>query len=986
MVAVDRNDNSFADVKPGDLARLAKVEHYLVATAFLKTVSAERLTGRALLCAILFGGLLDPATWSCWLKKILEHDWLASHERIYYTIDGPTDREWYPDPLTGCVLAKLRGQLSFTNKVPHWLTVPEIMVQDALDALAAHAKGSPHERDISDAAACGPEWLVKACTARLQMRVPALLANHAAGRVETHKSRSSVSAADNAAYRLADFVASATSVTAWQPWFLDAALGHLWVAFFPNDPKAPEQRILFGKSMRNALDTQIAGWRRPAKGESVHLHILTWLRQRLDPDAPRSSSLQSKIGPSTARQYLAQFAALDWKTYRKKSIKGREAAERLNAVFKELSQIAEEISPKNGFRLLAALASFSDYLHSRNPAIALRPAPKRPPNRPRAIVVDDKQFTELLEMLRQWGASSAKAGEPDRGRRSRNCALAAVLMFRTGLRGSEVANLALNDIVFEGDVSEIEVRGSTRQENKTPFSYRILPLHVLLRPQELEDFRQWHAGRCDEEFWNNPRAFLFPADLGKNLSLEQYLLEPIDAGIRILFGESLNPTKTRSEPGYWFALTSPLRHSFASHLMASLLLPDGTINLPMPTGWTPDLVSAGRKQKLTSAFLPQNHTGLSIMQVVRYLMGHASYTQSLATYIHNIDWLLAAHLWRDYVQPPVSLPERTAYLNLLPQLSQRSAVQHRQLQRNNASAFQQASVPIAIAQSKRGRPPKAKAQAMPTAPPAYIDYLGRYIAPPAFSKRKTTVQAVQVPSCHRIEAPARSWLALDNFLRWRRRGIGVKRAADQLALPLDACLRWEERAGPLAQIQMPPRSASKKLQASRGVAGAARLRFTALADGFDRPCDGARQIIDAIWETQQAGAVPPRKLQAILTKLSRWPTTPSKSGKAIVQYVAFLEKVGVPAHWLELGAADRWQGYSPDLLVAVPKGGMQLTAVQLASESARAKLFHDTVVHGLLLLVIDSNADIDALVERCMARHPSVPSEPFQTCMLASAN
>ena len=443
MVAVDRNDNSFADVKPGDLARLAKVEHYLVATAFLKTVSAERLTGRALLCAILFGGLLDPATWSCWLKKILEHDWLASHERIYYTIDGPTDREWYPDPLTGCVLAKLRGQLSFTNKVPHWLTVPEIMVQDALDALAAHAKGSPHERDISDAAACGPEWLVKACTARLQMRVPALLAN------------------------------------------LDAALGHLWVAFFPNDPKAPEQRILFGKSMRNALDTQIAGWRRPAKGESVHLHILTWLRQRLDPDAPRSSSLQSKIGPSTARQYLAQFAALDWKTYRKKSIKGREAAERLNAVFKELSQIAEEISPKNGFRLLAALASFSDYLHSRNPAIALRPAPKRPPNRPRAIVVDDKQFTELLEMLRQWGASSAKAGEPDRGRRSRNCALAAVLMFRTGLRGSEVANLALNDIVFEGDVSEIEVRGSTRQENKTPFSYRILPLHVLLRPQEL---------------------------------------------------------------------------------------------------------------------------------------------------------------------------------------------------------------------------------------------------------------------------------------------------------------------------------------------------------------------------------------------------------------------------------------------------------------------------------------------------------------------
>lgn len=960
------NANGFADIKPADLALLAKVERRFLEIGPTDEPNLELLAGRLLLSAVLFGGLLNPDAWRGWFEHLLKVRWRPSHDGFFYKLQPKVFREWYPDPVTGCIRALFATKLRQAGSVPGEWPDPAKLLEKAFTDLA---ESKPRIRGLKKAAATGPDWLVRTCRARLLMRLPALLADHAAGRVPTHRNETRTSRAQNKVDRLAKFIASATPRTAWRPDPLDKALHYLWPAFFPEDPREVANTSKLAQSMRDALDAQIAGWQQPADGNSVHLHLLTWLRQRLDTGALQASPQQKPIRPSTARQYLAYLAGYDWSHIRKTSIHSHLAPERLGRVFQDLSKESLELPAYSGKWLRAAVASFSDYLHRLNPNIAAVPAPKQTeePSPPRTVVLDTPLFTELLDMLRAWGRTTTQPGEPDRGARARACVLASILMYRTGLRGSEVLNLALNDIDIESDVAELTVRGSAERPNKTAFSRRTLPLHVLMPKDELSAFRQWHAQRCDEEYHASPRDKVIPTVTTEALSPEQYLLEPIEAAIRILVEQPLHELTTRKKKGYWHALASPLRHSFATHVVTCLLLPDEPIALPLPREWTADIVSVERKRRLHAAFLPEGHVGLSVMQAVRYLMGHASHTQSLVTYMHELDWLLAAHLWREGTQPKTSQQQRDKLLDLLPSnaRAQKTAVSARHHRRLRNSLAQQAGLPSAAMHFKRGR--KAKSAAVQAVSATYDDSLGKYLRPLAFTmptwKRLLFFPA---PSAsHEIDAPERGWLALHNLLEWHRRGVDTERTAEQLALPLGDCQRWIERKQRLAQVQVRQRQSPGMGNSGKTPAPPSR-RFPQLQSEFPRFSGRAAEIVECIWSRREKLAQP-RYRNSVMDALKGWQAklVDYYFRRPVKDAAYFLTQIGIPPEWLVVRIGDTdWQPYTPEMLTApgvsevMQIKGMQLTVGYTNTDGKVTKTLRPAVLHGLLLSVIDSEASI----------------------------
>ncbi len=952
------NINSFADIKVADLELLAQVEHRLVEIGPSAAANLEGLAGRFLLSAVVFGGLVDPNVWQGWFDSVLRVWRMPSHQRFFYKVAPKQSRFWYPDPVSGCIRAKFATELRQAGQLPANWPSPSELVQLALSELAV---SRPKMAGLQKAAKQGPDWLVRMCQARLLMRVPALLANYAAGRVENHRNTTVPSNAPDKVERLAKFIASATPKRAWKPHLLDEAMRHLSDAFFPDDPLAVANTRQLAKSMRAELDKQIAGWQVPGNGDSVHLHFLKWMRMRLSSTKGHAQVSQRPIRPSTARHYLVELAAYNWQDVRRTSIHSRLAPKRLGDVFTELTIIADELPRQNAGRLLAAIESFSHYLHILNPAIAPHPAPKRnePPDPPRTIVLDAPLFAELLEMLRSWGMTTTNQGEPDRAARARACVVASILMFRTGLRGTEVINLALNDIVFGAAIAELTVRGSAERPNKTEFSRRTLPLHILLSREEFGDIRQLHAKRCDETFHKTARAKLIPIPAVDGLSQEQYLLEPIEAAIRLLVGQGLNPETSRKEKGYWYALASPLRHSFATHLATCLLIPNETIALPQPDGWTPDLVSINRKQQLTKACLPMGHVGLSVMQVVRYMMGHASHTQSLTTYIHEMDWLLAAHLWRDANQPPTSQAERASYLALLPlpARAQKMAVSARQKQRQRNALAQQSALPVGVIRPKRGRSSKSAPLRQPSS--VYDDYISHFLLKPAFvgsyPRQPLSVAIPIPPTSHRIDLPDRGWHALHNLFEWLRRGVAIEHAARELALPLADCQNWDDRRQRLAQVKM-----RAHRQVSGGTAKVGSRRFPQLSSGFARPYGHSEAIINAIWA---------RREQLARRGVSRWVTArmshwqaypaPRQSTKMIKKDADFFIRIGMPENWLVYrNGTGNWQPYEPGLLVESGAEPMRLTVGDIDEHGNVTNPCHSEVLYGLLLSLIDSNLDL----------------------------
>lgn len=972
MTGAGHTVNPLAAITAADLRVLAQVEHHFLAWPPGTGQGFADLAGRALLSAVLFGGLNDPACWSGWLLSATKTGMLRSHESFWFRFAGGTGpnvyRTWFPDPISGCHLQALRDWSQRNRFDTSQAALAPALLQLALDTIAVQ---SPSVSELQMAASHGPLWLNEVCAARLHLRVPGLLADHATGKTRTHARKAAAEAPENPLSALSEFLASAEPLSAWQPWLTDRGLGYLRDVFFPDDPEMFASSRKLRAKMLAGLDEQLKIWSHRKWQNSIHRHMLLWLRQRLDTSEPVKLPHQGHIRPSTARRYLSELASYNWQGNRLRSIANKGGVDALAEGFAEMENAASARPPKRQRVVAAVLTSFSTYLHAQNPAIPIHSfkvegSDGQKVRLPRLTVLDKPAFISLLQLLDEWASLPPRKGEVGRTERVRACKLAAILMFRAGLRGREVVNLALNDIAFEGTMSELVVRGNASRSNKNQFARRTLPLHVLLEPDELALLRRWHADRSNEEFRQVPRARLFPAESAAPFSVDQYLLEPIDAAIRLLFEGSFDGLSVRARPGYWYALASPLRHSFANHLIASLVLPDEPLNLPPPGGLTPDLVSVERKHRVSAALLRSQQHGLAVMQAVRYLMGHATYKRALETYIHNVDWLLAVHLWREVHQPPVTGLEADGLFHLLqpgPQAGGGRSTRQQRRQRNQAA--RQHSAPSALPRPRRGRPPRSSGHQVRRLSKTFDSFLHKRLPASVFGRRDLAGSwrsAKTVP----IDGPSEgTWLALYNFLCLWARNVGPDEAAEQLGVSEAICRHWARRAGELAAV-------GKRPVSHGGGPDNGSCRFPQLASwGSVHPRGAVAKLIGVIW-SRRAHMQKPRRWSSVQRVLSRWQLDPQrvKSVPSLHKRATFYRELGIPDEQLffRVAGAD-WQPYLPSAFTPPPAGAvMQLTPAKPRRDGSAGQLLHSGVLQALLMVLIDSDLDFERLKAASPAR------------------
>ncbi len=994
MISTTHVANPLVDITPADLDILARVEHHFIAWEPSGAGSIETLAGRALLSAVLFGGLNDPACWSRWLTAAMKAHSIKSHEMMWW-FEGEGQAKakaiWYPDPITGCYLQALRSRPKVDGAIQA-IEKPVELLRATLRALSEHA---PKVGKLQEVATMDPVLLNSVCVARLHLRIPGMLAEHAKGETRTYAKTKLVATSDDKLDQLESFLATPERQKPWIPRFKDKGLWQLRSAFFADSNAGAGDSLRKSRDgILSSLQDQIDRWDEPQWQDSIHLHMLRWLKLRIDTGERSQLPRQAHIKPSTARRYLWVLASHDWEKTRTRSIMNGDGVAKLENAFEELDNYGSAKSPSRRRLFKAVLHSFSIYLNARNPAIRIWSsdvAEEQRSRRPRRIVLNHTDFVQLKDLLDRWGAlpiplahsgtDAPGTAELKNAKRADACKLAAMIMFRTGLRGQEVSNLALNDISFEGAFAELLVRGSATRSNKNKFARRTLPLHALLEKGELDQLRRWHTVRCNEEFRLSPRARLFPAVGTDGLSIDQYLLEPIDAAIRLMFGNRPLDKSTREKEGYWYALASPLRHSFASHLIACLSLPDEPVRLPAPLGLTPDLVSLDRKKRLCDALLRSRQHGLALMQAVRYVMGHASYKRALETYIHNVDWLLAVHLWRPVHQIPMTEQEVGCLLALgATKTVDRRKRSDRQMRRVRARAASNHSAPSALPQMQRGRPPLALGRDgnIRSLSAKYRAFLPDELPDTVFGKSERLADKGG-PVC---EAPAdpeleTEWLTIHNFLCLRAKKVGPAEAAEQLSLGEEVCQRWAERADELATITK--RARDRKSSASP-MGTNPELRFPQLkvdrdpkprdeaakrrrAGGFPNPRGDAAKLIDQIW-SQRARIEKPRPWASVLSLLARWQTEPPKmrSRSSVERLAKTYLRLGVPPRNLGVRIANGpWETYTP----YAPLGGGDSSVFQLSplepSDEGASRGLHNTFLYALLLLLIASDNEFGSL-------------------------
>lgn len=226
--------------------------------------------------------------------------------------------------------------------------------------------------------------------------------------------------------------------------------------------------------------------------------------------------------------------------------------------------------------------------------------------------------------------------------------LVTMLGFRAGLRWDEVEALAIGDLLVEDGIIELTVRPNSERRTKTLGSRRVLPLHVLMEPEECAELISWWRSRRAErtphaqshrdpsEHWR-----LFP-------HYETLILERVKKDIEAAIRGVTSDTES---------IYHVLRHSFASAMIATFLLPEDYRDCEPCPHIDPGLVSVARRDRLAAALLGDGFRSRDGLRAVASLMGHSSEKTTIRSYFHLHDWLVGVYVARPRVQPrlPTSL-------------------------------------------------------------------------------------------------------------------------------------------------------------------------------------------------------------------------------------------------------------------------------------------------------------------------------------------
>lgn len=241
----------------------------------------------------------------------------------------------------------------------------------------------------------------------------------------------------------------------------------------------------------------------------------------------------------------------------------------------------------------------------------------------KAEVISEAEYHRAMAI-----ASSTTGVDPSYGAMLR---IALMLGFRCGLRPWEAVSVRVDDFERVTSTFELIVRPNAAQSLKTSNAKRILPLHLLLTENEQSEVLAGLRARTDDLRHRTSGAMLFPIpdDTPTFRTERTEIYGDLDTILRTATG---NPEATFYD----------LRHSFASYLLTTLLLPPNVAGFPYGTVG-PDCISQARRQRLHAPLLGYS-LARSALYAISFLMGHAGPHRVLASYSHLLDWSLDGYV------------------------------------------------------------------------------------------------------------------------------------------------------------------------------------------------------------------------------------------------------------------------------------------------------------------------------------------------------
>lgn len=579
--------------------------------------SVEQRAGQMLASAIFHGALLCREFWKNWLEAATTSVWL-DQDLVWVDIaptnpsnSGPDSqtRRWFADPITRLLLA-------------HWHK-DGLRLQDFDPDQCLRAYFGPSESSWG-------ERLLRYSSQHWRLRIPPALVAHA---LDFHRA-----------------VPPAT-----EDWQRVLAFGR---EIKPKEIKRDEIKSeeIKHKNPSQAGDHEPAPADRPPKSKKSPFdpeinsvfNILKASRQRKFPKrvaAKEISSLLASSQPSSPWLTVKNWCVFALELQRGRHSPGLEPATVKNylgcliadvfrandrpetwsvtELHERYEQSLEAIdSGTRRSKAHNAMSSFHKYLQSKNAGL--------------------EDFPEELSRFRGEDRSAVNLLSPDEYEvilkkcDSREHRLIMILSFRAGLRLTETLGLMIGDFHFyeDGQCNLVVAKNAIRRL-KTPESRRILPLDLLLNRGEFTELRTWIHYRRALAAPTRAKGMLFgPIDGEKPLSAH-----PVKKQLGQVLQQVTGTTLT----------VHHLRHSFASYLLTTLLLPNDDRGVRVPAQLT-SVISYNRRELLADRLLGSQKLGQHAVHAVSEAMGHILSSTTLRSYSHLLDLSLCHYVSQPSVE------------------------------------------------------------------------------------------------------------------------------------------------------------------------------------------------------------------------------------------------------------------------------------------------------------------------------------------------
>jgi integrase len=562
---------------------------------------AER-AGQLLASAVFYGALLDRIWWGRWLKAALRGPKLVD-DLMWLDLEpldpegtGPLSqpRRWFADPLTRALLAR-------------WHTRPAVTVeQNAEECLSAFFNWRGDSSKLIG-------LLAKHAEHYWQFRMPRVLVAHAAGK---HR-------------------AVPLSAEDW-PRLLGCEFDKSKLVTADDNPTPRRATRTWCKTQRrvlrranNDIKYRRTGRLSAKKAAAAELEKLnpvlpaerlmnSWCIEALSFDRGKQ---QRGFMPNTTAAYLN---LLTDHIVDESDDLIEMSADGLIDRFDERLAVIEKAGRRE--RTLKAVRAL--YGHLRRQRRDLPPFPlllesHSSEQRASANLVSPAEFARALDRCRNADQQ-----------------ICIILGFRCGLRLGEALGLTAHDFYLDDEIFELTVVRNEHRLLKTPTSRRILPLNKLLQPAELA-------------------------------LIKKHLLERV-AALRVAPGENRLINERAAAVGHTSKYPSPktaldkivsdatsrpithhhLRHSFASYLLATMLLPDDNPDPKVPEHLR-SVISVERKVALADVLLGKQKLGQHSLHAVNAMLGHIVSETTLRSYAHLLDLSVLHYVGRPSVEPAV---------------------------------------------------------------------------------------------------------------------------------------------------------------------------------------------------------------------------------------------------------------------------------------------------------------------------------------------